>query len=105
MASGIDNHKFNDDLLLSEADRELARKRYGSIYHVLDHPDLQQLFAEYDAPANRAKRKGLKAGLWAVGLGLARSPPRRSKSRLRILPAYSLRQTVRPKNGSAGCWR
>lgn len=36
--------------------------------HVLDHPELRQLFAVYDKPANRAKRKARTAGLWAIGL-------------------------------------
>jgi hypothetical protein len=36
--------------------------------HVLDHPELRQLFAVYDKPANRAKRHARTAGLWAIGL-------------------------------------
>jgi hypothetical protein len=71
MTSPVDDHKFNDDLLLHDSDRRLAQEKYPSIIHVLDHPELRQLFSEYDAPANRAKRKGMRAGLWAVALGLA----------------------------------
>ena len=65
------NHKFNDDLLLWDADRELVAARYPSIVHVLDHRELRQLFVEYDEPANRAKRKGMTAGFWAIGLGFS----------------------------------
>ena len=52
----FDHHKFNDDLLLQDADRKLAQRKYPSIFHALDHPELRDLFCEYDAPANRAKR-------------------------------------------------
>src|ERR1035437_2636838 len=69
MAAAFDNHKFNDDLLLQDADRRLAAKQYPSIFHVLDHPELRELFLQYDAPAKRAKSTGLKAGLWAIGFG------------------------------------
>ena len=71
MAPSVDEHKFNDDLLLHESDRELAARKFPSIVHVLDHPELRKLFIEYDAPANRAKRNGLRAGFWAIGLGFA----------------------------------
>lgn len=69
VAPSVDDHKFNDDLLLQESDRRLAARKYPSIVHVLDHQELRRLFLEYDAPADRAKRKGLRAGLWAIGLG------------------------------------
>lgn len=69
MVTPSDDHKFNDDLLLLEEDRKLASIKYPTIFHVLDHPQLRQLFSKYDAPANRAKRVGLIAGLLAIGLG------------------------------------
>jgi hypothetical protein len=69
MISSIDDHKFNDDLLLRENDRKLAAIKYPSIAHVLDYPELRQLFSQYDATANRAKRKGLIAGILAIGFG------------------------------------
>jgi len=69
MALSFDDHKFNDDLLLQESDRKLTAKKYPSIFHVLDHPELRRLFSEYDARATRAKRTGLRAGLWAIGFG------------------------------------
>jgi hypothetical protein len=69
MASPVDTHKFNDDLLLAEQDRKLAARKYPTILHVLDHPELRQLFLEYDAPANRAKRNGRIAGFLAIAFG------------------------------------
>ena len=71
IGSSVDHHKFNDDLLLHEDDRKLAATKYSSIFHVLDHPELRHLFTNYDNPANRAKRLGLIAGFWAIGLGFA----------------------------------
>jgi hypothetical protein len=68
MKPTIDGHKFNDDLLLAREDRDLAARKYPAISHVLDHPELRQLFAVYDGPANRAKRRARTAGLWAIGL-------------------------------------
>jgi FtsH-binding integral membrane protein len=68
MKPAIEGHKFNDDLLLAREDRDLAARKYPAIWHVLDHPELRQLFAVYDAPANRAKRRARTAGLWAIGL-------------------------------------
>ena len=70
MIASFDVHKFNDDLLLQEADQRFAEKKYPSIFHVLDHPELRELFCEYEAPALRAKNAGLKAGLLAIGFGL-----------------------------------
>ena|SRR5215472_1033655 len=69
MGAPSDDHKFNDDLLLHEEDRRLALMKYPSIFHVLDHAELRQLFSKYDVPANRAKHTGLIAGIWAIGLG------------------------------------
>jgi hypothetical protein len=62
-------HKFNNDLLLEEHDRKLAARKYPTILHVLDHPELRQLFLQYDEPANRAKRNGRIAGLAAIAFG------------------------------------
>jgi hypothetical protein len=69
MASAIADHKFNDDLLLREDDRALASRRYPSIFHVLDHPELRDLFSQYDTPANSAKRRSLRAGIAAIICG------------------------------------
>jgi hypothetical protein len=71
MTVAPDDRKFNDDLLLHEADRELAARKYSTIYHVLDNAELRELFSEYDEPANLAKRRGLRAGMWAIALGFS----------------------------------
>src|SRR5215831_4589514 len=71
MLAPSDDHKFNDDLLLHDEDRKLALMKYPSIFHVLDHAELRQLFSKYDVPANRAKHTSLLAGIWAIGLGFA----------------------------------
>jgi hypothetical protein len=69
MLAPSNDHKFNDDLLLHEEDRKLASIRFPTIFHVLDHPQLRQLFSKYDTSANRAKRIGLIAGFWAIAFG------------------------------------
>src|SRR6516164_10460622 len=69
MVALSDDHKFNDDLLLHDQDRKLALTKYPSIFHVLDHAELRQLFSKYDVPANRAKHTGLMAGILAIGFG------------------------------------
>jgi len=71
MAPAISDHEFNDDLLLAEPDRKLAARLYPTILHVLDHPELRQLFSEYDEPANRSKRKGRTAGFWVIAFGFS----------------------------------
>lgn len=68
MKPAIDGHKFNDDLLLAQEDRDLAARKYPAILHVLDHPEMRHLFVAKDGPANRAKRRARTAGLWAIGL-------------------------------------
>jgi hypothetical protein len=68
MKPGKQAHKFNSDLLLAREDRELAAAKYPTMWHVLDHPELRHLFAAYDQPANRAKRRARTAGLWAIVL-------------------------------------
>ncbi len=62
------SHRFNDDLLANAGDVERAGNLYPDIVHVLDHPELRQLFSSYDVPANKAKRCSRKAGFLAVAL-------------------------------------
>lgn len=68
MKPAVEVHKYNDDLLLAQEDREVAARKYSTIWHVLDYPELRHLFTRYDEPANRSKRRARKAGLWAIGL-------------------------------------
>jgi hypothetical protein len=39
------------------------------MFHVLDHPALRDAFVRHDAQANRAKRSGRNAGIFAIFLG------------------------------------
>ena len=63
-------HRFNDDLLISEHDQKLARSEYPEIYHVLDHPELREQFLRYDSVANNSKWWVHRIGLWAVLLAV-----------------------------------
>jgi hypothetical protein len=65
----FDEPKFNDDLLLEEADRERAAQHYPTILHVLDDPELKECFRRFDAPANQAKGKSRILGSVAIILG------------------------------------
>ena len=67
MVTDVVDHTFNDDLLLRETDRALALKKYTSIFHVLDYPELRLFFLGYDAPANTAKRNSQWAGVFSIG--------------------------------------
>jgi hypothetical protein len=67
-AAPVLEHRFNDDLLISDKDQRLARQQYPDIYHVLDHPELREQFLRYDGTANRAKRWVHRLGLAAVVL-------------------------------------
>jgi hypothetical protein len=62
--------KFNDDLLLTESDRKLARNRFPELAHVLDFPDLRHMFVRYEVEANRAKTSGRVAGSFAIAFGV-----------------------------------
>ena len=63
-------HRFNDDLLISEHDQDLAKSEYPEIYHVLDHPELREQFLRYDGVANKAKLWVHRIGLLAVVLAV-----------------------------------
>ena len=62
--------QLNDDLLLTEEDRKLAASSFPAIVHVLDFPTLRELFAAYEAPANRSKAHLHQGGLWTIILGV-----------------------------------
>jgi hypothetical protein len=68
MIADFEKQKFNDDLLLNESDVALATRRYPTIVHVLDHPELRNYFERFEAPANGAKRSGRAAGFIAIAL-------------------------------------
>ena len=56
-------HRFNDDLLISDHDQRLAKQEYLEIYHVLDHPELRDEFLRYDKVATNSR-------LWVQRIGL-----------------------------------
>ncbi|MEO1660594.1 MAG: hypothetical protein AAFR51_06370 [Pseudomonadota bacterium] len=55
--------RFNDELLLQAADRELAQQQFPSVFFALDHPSLRADFKRIDAGANRAKSKSRMIGV------------------------------------------
>lgn len=63
-------HRFNDDLLISNDDRVFAQNEYQKIYHVLDHEELRNAFLLYDHMATAARVKVQRAGLTAVILAV-----------------------------------
>jgi hypothetical protein len=69
MPREFDQHKFNDDLLLEQADRDVAARRYPTVFHALDHLELREYFQLFDPSAIRAKRRSRIAGFFAICLG------------------------------------
>src|SRR5882672_8974630 len=63
------SQQFNDDLCSGARDRELARNIFPEVLHVIDFPELRELFLSYDIPANLAKRSRSLIGFLAIGLG------------------------------------
>ncbi len=63
--------KFNDDLLLSEADRALARIKFPHLFQFLDFAELREAFSKHDVPANALKKKRRRSGLAAIAMGVA----------------------------------
>jgi hypothetical protein len=62
------DYPFNDELLFTEADRELAKRLYPSIYPALNHEELRDIFGEIDKKTNEAKRRSRRWGVTAVVL-------------------------------------
>ncbi len=63
----------NDDLLISEASRDMLRLNYPALLRALDWPELREAFVRHNAPAGHNKRASHCQGLLAVafaGLGL-----------------------------------
>jgi hypothetical protein len=64
-------HKFNDDLLIGDADRQFAGIKFPRLFELMDFPELREVFAAHDAPANRLKKKRRRSGIGAIILGAA----------------------------------
>lgn len=62
------DHKYNDDLLAGPDDQATAKILFPQVFHVLDHPELRDEFAKYNALSNRAKRFVHRLGLFAIAL-------------------------------------
>ena len=58
--------RFNDELLLSEADRDLAQASYPKIFFALDHPALRGEFHRVDKLAIKAKNTSRRIGCAAL---------------------------------------
>lgn len=58
--------KFNDDLLTNLGDIEHAKHQFPELIHVLDHPGLRSVFAEYEKRANKARASVRRWGFFAV---------------------------------------
>lgn len=58
----------NDDLLLTQAQRDLVEAEFPGALAAFDFPELRTLFAGFDAQANRNRRRRQRRGLWAIGI-------------------------------------
>jgi hypothetical protein len=64
----VEPYPYNDDLLKSASDQQVAREQYGPIAFALIFPALLAHFAEADKVANTEKRRIRSRGLTSVGL-------------------------------------
>ena len=58
--------RFNDELLLSEEDREIAKKSYPNVFFALNHPVLRAEFERVDGLAIKAKNRSRRIGCAAL---------------------------------------
>ena len=63
--------RFNDELLLSADDRDLAQKKYPRVFFALDHPDLRAEFETVDRLANAAKKRSRSIGCLTLVFAVA----------------------------------
>jgi len=61
----------NDDILLTKPARAVLGARHLQGLRVLDWPELRQLFAKYETPANVHGRRDRSLGLMSVSLAVA----------------------------------
>lgn len=62
---------FNNDIFLTEADRENALRAFPNVAYALDDPALRAAFAPHDERANKAKARSRRWGVLAVILATA----------------------------------
>jgi hypothetical protein len=61
--------KFNDDLLTNPGDIDYVTRQYPWLIPILDHPDLRDLFRQFDKQANTAKSRVRFLGPFAITCG------------------------------------
>jgi len=64
-------YAFNNDIFLTEEDRETARRAFPNVYYALDNPALRDVFKSHDVRANRSKARSRRWGVAAVALATA----------------------------------
>jgi hypothetical protein len=64
-------YAFNNDIFLTEGDRETAKRAFPNIYYALDNPALRSVFETHDERANRSKSRSRRWGVAAVALATA----------------------------------
>src|SRR6476619_4502210 len=60
----------NDDILLTKPARAVLGQRHLQGLRVLDWPELRQLFARYESPANKHARRDRGLGMISVGMAV-----------------------------------
>jgi hypothetical protein len=88
-------YAFNNDIFLTEADRENALKAFPNVAYALDNPALRAAFQPHDIRANKAKARSRRWGVLAVMLAMtslmiAASSPVYEKSSHDIIRALSI---------------
>jgi hypothetical protein len=61
-------YAFNNDIFLTEADRENARRAFPNVAYALDNPAMRAIFVVHDKRANAAKTRARRWGVIAVSL-------------------------------------
>ena len=84
---------FNDDLLLADVDRKEVARSFPTCMHVLDFPELRQVFDGYDLSANRWKKNLRLAGLATIALGVIALLG--ASTHAREIENFNLSQTLR----------
>lgn len=64
-------YAFNNDIFLTEADRETAMRAFPNVAFALDNPSLREAFATHDIRANQSKTRSRRWGVAAVTLATA----------------------------------
>lgn len=70
MGHSLQNFRFNDELLISKADRDLAQRSFPKLFFALDHPALRDVFKQIDRKANQAKSISRTIGCFALGFAI-----------------------------------